>query len=449
MSDKKSATLRLFWRHLAAAIISSALILGIVYLGAMHLLQSQTAAVVEAEIEGLVDDFTLGGERGLSAAIVRRTSDLENADSVYLYTASDGVPIAGNLSRWPAAPLTGKWVRIDLLRTDIDKKVAVAGRAFALRGGGRLFVGRDLREQREFRELWELALFTLALFSLLSGTIGGFAVTRTVLNRVKSIQAVNEAVERGDLAARADVDGKADEFDRLAISQNRMLDKNQALLGELRMVTDSLAHDLRTPLAHLRNSLEELATKEPSDIDPDVLSNALSESQYIHKVFTDLLDISRADAGLAKEQFEKTDLSKIVSDAVEFYQPLAEHQGIDFNLKVEPGVRIEGHAQFLSRAIANLLDNAIKFTPPEGNVTTTLEAKEGEAWLTVTDTGPGISNENWAHALTRFGRLDQERRGPGAGLGLSLVASVAELHEAQLLKAPSEDGLSVQLVFRT
>lgn len=444
---RKSATLRLFLLHLAASVLSAGVILAAVYFGATKILESQTASVVEAELRGLVDDFAIGGRRALSATIARRTKDRDNTDSIYLYASSGGIPISGNLSRWPDVPRNGRWTKVELLRTDINKQVEIGGRAFALQGGGRLFVGRDMREQREFRELWKLASLALLVFFLLSGTFGGLAVSRTVLKRVRGVQDVSIAVERGDIARRAPVRRHGDEFDSLARSLNAMLDKNEKLVAELRMVSDSLAHDLRTPLAHLRNNLQALAANETAEIDQQILSEALSEAEYIHKVFTELLDIARADAGLAAEQFETLNLAKIVADAVDLYHPLAEEKKIELDVIAPEIVELNGHGQFIARAVANLLDNAIKFTPTGGHIIASIGQDDDGIRLGVGDTGPGLTDAQWSHALSRFGRIEKERPGRGAGLGLSLVASVATLHSADLIKAQSKTGLEVVLIF--
>ena len=437
--------LRLFFFHLAATLVSSALVLAAVYFGTMRLLENQTAAVVEAELRGLVEDYGAGGQFALRSAIARRINSKTDADAVYLFSTNSGSPIAGNLLQWPDGPLDGKWRKIDLIRTDTNTRVLVGGRAFMLPGGGKLFVGRDLREQRQFRKILGAASSALLFFFLLSGTLGGFAVSRAVLRRVDSIGEAAGAIAAGDISRRAPVTGANDEFDRLAISLNTMLSKNEALIGELRMVTDSLAHDLRTPLAHLRARLETLAaSKEP---DPAAIEAALSEVDYVQGVFASLIDISRAEAGLSRDQFEEVDLCEIVGNAADFYSALAEEKSVTISSECKGEIKVRGHAQFLARAVANLLDNAVKYSPAGSRIIANTSIKNGKPQISVCDHGVGVSEPDWPNAVKRFARLGAERPLPGAGLGLSLVATVARLHDAELVRTDDNPGLCVSIVF--
>lgn len=311
-----------------------------------------------------------------------------------------------------------------------------------------LFVGRDLREQRNFRRLLANASIALLALFLISGTLGGFLVSRSILSRVNELEEVSAAVESGELSVRASLHNRDDEFDRVAAALNRMLTKNQKLVEQLRMATDSLAHDLRTPLAHLTQKLEALAlTLQADKMVASQIAAAIAEAQYIQGVFTELLDISRAEAGLASQQFASVDLANIVNDVVDLYEPVAEEKGISISREIELPVHIAGHKQFLSRAIANLLDNAIKFSPDGERIEVTVTRASGCATFTITDSGVGIPREDWESSLGRFARLNAAREGTGAGLGLSLVQSVANLHGARLVQGDKTDGLEVRLEF--
>ena len=445
--SRKSAIRRLFALHVIASLLASAMVLGVVYIGTMRLLENQTAQAVDAELNGLVRDYIEGGQFALRSDIADRSTSRANADSLYLYATSDGHPITGNLSGWPDVPMDGSWQTIRLMRTDIDKNVLVGLRAITLPGGARLMVGRDLRSQREFRDILKYASWALLASFLVFGSLGGMFVTRSILKRVSEIQQAAAETAGGDLSRRVPLRGSGDEFDRLAEALNDMLSKNEALVTELQMVTDSLSHDLRTPLARLRNTLE-TALALPADADTtDAIADALSEADYVHQVFTDLLDIARVDANLAQSQIEPLDLSKIVTDAVELYSPLVEDKSQILSADITPHVMIEGHKQFLARAVSNLLDNAVKFTPSGGEISVSLTPKGNSARLTISDTGPGISAEDWPKALQRMGRLERERTSPGAGLGLSLVAKVAALHGTQLVRQQTPKGLTITIPF--
>lgn len=446
-SSRKSAIRRLFALHIVASLFASAMVLGVVYVGTMRLLENQTAQAVDAELSGLVRDYFEGGQYVLRSDISDRSTSRANADSLYLYATGNGHPITGNLSSWPDVPMDGSWQTIRLMRTDIDKNVLVGLRAITLPGGARLMVGRDLRSQREFRNILKYASWALLASFLVFGSLGGLFVSRSILKRVGEIQQAAAETARGDLSRRVPLRGSGDEFDRLAEALNDMLSKNETLVTELQMVTDSLSHDLRTPLARLRNTLETALTQPPEVDTSDTIAQALSEADYVHQVFTDLLDIARVDANLAQSQIEPLDLSKIVTDAAELYSPLAEEKSQTLSADIAAHVMIEGHKQFLARAVSNLLDNAIKFTPAGGEISVSLTLEDNTARLAIADTGPGIRAQDWPKALQRMGRLDRERTSPGAGLGLSLVAKVAALHGTQLLRQETSEGLTITIPF--
>ena len=446
---RKSAIRRLFALHLIATLLAAAVVLGGVYLGTMRLLENQTSQTVEAELGGLVNDYIDGGQFALRSAIALRSTSRADADSVYLFATADGYPVAGNLSSWPDVALDGSWQTIRLRRTDIDQTVLVGLRAIALPGGARLLVGRDLRGQREFRKILKYASLALMFSFLVFGTFGGLFVSRSILKRVGEIQQVASETAQGDLSKRVPLRGTGDEFDRLAEALNDMMSKNEALVTELQMVTDSLAHDLRTPLARLRNQLEEALVISDGETKDRMIADALAEADYVHQVFSDLLDIARVDANLALSQIAPLDLSRIVMNAVELYTPLAEEKQQKLVSQIAENIRIKGHEQFLARAISNLLDNAIKFTPENGTIRVSLDRDGRNATLRISDSGPGISETDWPRAIRRMERLEAERSTPGSGLGLSLAAKVATLHGTKLVRNDSETGLTISMTFPT
>ncbi|MEM7237439.1 MAG: HAMP domain-containing sensor histidine kinase [Pseudomonadota bacterium] len=438
---------RIFLLHAFSAFLSALLVIGLVYGGVMQLLEDQTSDVVEAELRGLVDEFATGGSAALRSAIARRSASDGQSDGVYLFVTRSGQPIAGNLSRFPQVPADGSWQLLELLRTDLDRSVWVGGRAFTLNTGSRVFVGRDLREQREFRGLLLRLSIGLLILFLLTGSVGGYGVSRSILRRVREIEVVAAGVRDGDLSKRAVDRGTGDEFDSLSRSLNAMLSSNETLIAELRAVTDSLSHDLRTPLARAQALIEQI----PADpADPDAASRrdqAIGEIAHVQSVFSSLIDLSRLESGVLNDQLEQLDLVELVNGLADLYRPMIEEQGLEFSVLAEGAVPRIGHAQFLARALANLLDNAIKFSPAGGTIEIAVDHSADAIDLTVSDHGPGIAPEDWTAALGRFGRLDAARSVPGSGLGLSLVETIARLHGASLMSDRVDGVFTIRLRF--
>ncbi len=429
-----------FAAHVLAAFLSAVLVLGVVYNGVMRLLEAQTAAVVEADLRGLIDEYRDGGQFALRAAIARRTNDPNIQDAVYLFATNEDHPLAGNLSRFPDIPLDGSWHLLELVRTDKDRDVTVGGRAFLLSTGAKVFVGRDLREQREFRVILLWASLAMLVFFLLTGGVAGYLVSKSILRRLKGIETAAADIAAGNLSRRAPETQNDDEFDRLSRSLNTMLDRNEALVTELRTVTDSLAHDLRTPLARLHNRLEDIAEGKEGHAE-----DALRELEHIQTVLAALMDISRLESGIAAGQFEALDLVEIAQTALELYEPLADERQQVLSYNGIDQAQMVGHGQFVAMAITNLLDNAIKYSPDGGHIALSVYSEPNEWVLCVTDSGPGISADDWPEAIKRFGRLDKARSTPGSGLGLNLVAMVAKLHGATLVNCPAETGTKIAL----
>lgn len=439
---------RIFLLHALSALFSALLLVGLVHGGVTRLLEGQTADVVEAELRGLVDEYALGGPSFLRDAIARRSSTDGQSDHVYLLISRSGRPIAGNLSQFPAIETDGRWQRVELLRTDLDRSVWVGGRAFTLDNGGRLFVGRDLREQREFRSLLMLLSVGLLIVFLATGSVGGFMVSRSILSRVRQIEGVAAGIRAGDLSRRAPETGGDDEFDRLASSLNQMLRANESLIDELRTVTDSLSHDMRTPLARAQTLIEQMDLDSSVDERVQIRDSALEELAHIQAVFTSLIDLSRLESGVSNDQFEAFDLAALTHGVAELYRPSIEDQGLTLSVESADAIAVVGHEQFLARALSNLLDNSMKFSPRGGDITIYLSDLGETVDLVVRDDGPGISDLDWPTALSRFGRLDTARTSPGSGLGLSLVATIMRIHGAEIVRDWSTGRFGVRMIFR-
>jgi len=444
----RSATTRIVAAHFALVAMSTAVVLGGVYWSTRSLIETELRQVVQAELTGLADSYRVSGLAGLVAAIERRSSPSGSRDGVYLLTGPTGRRLAGNLLRWPdrVAPGSG-WVEIELYRTDEQRHAAVSAASLRLAGGERLLVGRDAGARTEFEErLIEALVWALAIMGALS-LATGWLMSRAVLGRIGEVAATAETIVSGAMGRRVPLHGTGDEFDRLAAALNAMLDRIERLVGDLRMVTDSVAHDLRSPLTRLRGHVEAALS---GDLDAPAretrLARALEEADHVLRTFTGLLEIARAEAGVGRDQFERLDLGALAEDMGELFQPVAEEAGLALALDTV-SAPVEGHPQLLAQAVSNLLENAVAHAPEDSTLALTVTAGPAGPVLEVADRGPGVPEAERARILERFVRLDASRGGSGTGLGLSLVAAVARLHGARLTLNDNAPGLRVRIAF--
>jgi signal transduction histidine kinase len=317
-----------------------------------------------------------------------------------------------------------------------------------LLGGFQLLVAQDVHERYLTEKFFTTTLpWTVALMLVL-GLVGGALMSRNMLRRLDQINRTAGQIFAGDFSRRVPVSRARDEFDTLADSLNRMLDRIERLMKGVRDVTDSVAHDLRTPLNRLRNRLEETQRH----LDPDgkealEIEAAMRETDQIIATFNALLLIAEADAGVQRGAMAKIDLTPMVDDVAELYAPLAEEKEVTLEVKPSGATLIEGNRSLISQALANLIDNAIKYTASSGHISVWPAMTPDGVDLTVADTGPGIPATERARVVERFVRLEASRNSPGTGLGLSLVAAVARLHGASLILEDNSPGLKAIIRF--
>ena len=280
------------------------------------------------------------------------------------------------------------------------------------------------------------------------GLVGGVIMSRWMLARLERINRATARIIAGDLSQRIATEGANDEFDELARNLNAMLERIETLLLGMRQVSDDIAHDLRTPLTRMRSRIEVALMGDPDGADvQEVLSATLADADRLIETFNALLAIARAEAGTKQDDWDQVDLTALARDVIELYEPIAEERGITLRLLGGRGAVIKGHEQLVAQAIANLTDNAIKYTPEGGTVTLATTGTPLPA-ISITDTGPGIPVAQREQAKQRFVRLDAQRSTPGSGLGLSLVDAVAKLHGARLELGDAAPGLRASIVFR-
>ena len=289
--------------------------------------------------------------------------------------------------------------------------------------------------------VWAVALL------LVFGLAGGVFMSRRLLSRIQAINLTSQEIVAGDLSRRIPVSGSNDEIDRLAINLNHMLDQIEQLMEEMRQVTDNIAHDLRDPLNRLRTRIDVTLMATPSAAEyREVLEGMVGDTEQLLATFNALLKIAQVESGV-RNAFEDVDLTAVVRDLGELYAGVAEEQDLEFSQAVGDHLIVHGDRELLAQALANLLDNAIKYTPGGGKIYLTAERASGRVTVAVADSGPGIVAAERERVLNRFVRLETSRNSQGSGLGLSLVRAVAGLHGAVLALDDADPGLLVTLVF--
>ena len=268
-----------------------------------------------------------------------------------------------------------------------------------------------------------------------------------VLRRVESINDITRSIMNGDLSQRVVTRGTRDEFDQLAGNLNRMLDKIEQLMGGIQHVGDSIAHDLRTPLTRLRHSLEETASSDDVSQMRERIQNAIDDADRLLATFSALLRISSIESGGYADRKEAVSLARLVKDAMELYQVIADQQSIQITSDLSCETEIIVDRDLIFQLITNLIDNALKYTPVGGNVHLAVSEDISAIVVSVSDSGCGIPDDQHGLVTRRFYRIDKSRQHPGSGLGLSLVQAVTDYHGAVLSFANNAPGLRVDVAF--
>jgi hypothetical protein len=436
--------------YLLIFIVFAFSLLGYFALNTRRLITEQITTTVDTEITGLREQYNQGGIRRLVIVVDLRSR--RPGSSLYLVTTATGEGLAGNVGSLEPGVLDHPgWLETNYRRLEApegtDHRALV--QVVQLPGGFRLLVGRDLEErERLFGIIANAGQWSLALVVVL-GLAGGFFVSRRVLNRIEAMTETAQTIMAGDLAGRLPVAGTGDELDRLAEHLNAMLERIEALMRGLKEVSDNIAHDLKTPLTRLRNRCEQALRGSAGVADyRAALESTIAESDELIRTFNALLMIARAESGQARDNMTEFDAAEIARDVGELYEPLADEKGIALTVDAPAAAPVRGNRELVSQALANLIDNAIKYAGPNGKLNgapaeiVVKAGNDGERIsLSVADRGPGIAEADRGRVVERFVRLEQSRSEPGSGLGLSLAAAVARLHGGELKLEDNHPGL--------
>ncbi len=437
----RSASLRFAALFGIVFALSALTLVAFLWFSTANLLDRQVEAAINADAQGLVERWSEGGIPALLLTIQERLG--ENVDDDAIYEVTDPVQrwVAGNLSQWPAK-VDSPGVVYELQVTRAGARSLADVRRYDLPGGFRLLVGRDVRGRVQLRHLLANALFSSLLVIAALGAAGALVIRNVFRRMVAEVSATAEAIAGGDLTPRVRRSGRGDEFDRMAESINNMLERIARLMDGVRQVSNAIAHDLRTPITRARARLEDAALHARSEAELRAgVERAVSDLDHVTAVFQALMRIAEIEVGARRSAFAEVDLGPLLADLAELYGAVAEEHGLRLRLEVPDTLAILGDRDLLQQAVANLLDNAIKFSPDGKCITLAAARMERQVRVSVADQGPGIPEADRPRAAERFFRGETARHTPGSGLGLALVQAVSLLHEGTLLLDDAHPGL--------
>jgi len=442
--------------YLTVFALFAAFLLGYFAWNTRRLITEQITRTVDAEISGLSEQYNQGGIRRLVFIIDARAR--RPGSSLYLVTTFSGDGLAGNVGVLGEGVLEHSgWTETVYRRLDDPEgnEHHALVRVFQLPSGFRLLVGRDLEErERLYDVILAAGQWSIALVIIL-GLAGGFFVARRVLHRVDAMTETSRTIMAGDLSGRLPTMGSEDELDRLAINLNAMLERIEALMRGFKEVSDNIAHDLKTPLTRLRNRAEEALRSGHNEQDyRAALESTIEESDELIRTFNALLMIARAESGQAGTPMIEFDAAEIARGVGELYDPLADEKGLKLRIEADALLPVRGNRELVTQALANLVDNAIKYASPSGarpdgaraEIEVRASGDRDHVRLSVADHGAGVPEPDRERVVERFVRLEQSRSEPGSGLGLSLASAVAHLHGGGLMLEDNQPGLKATLI---
>jgi signal transduction histidine kinase len=442
----RSSAVSLALGYVALGIISLVLFAAPLWYAWQVTIQDGRAEILQADAQRLADVFNRDGTAGLKAFIDARVGMQIAGERILLLTDASMHPLAGNLSRWPSTVP----VRPGNYTTQVEvgnqgaqsalTHVAVFGKEYLLVGRyNTIFAPLQTR-------FWYGLAAAIAVLSI-AGLLVGLITRRALMSRIHSIRQTVSAIMHGDLKHRLPTHLNDDELNILTRTINGMLEQIELLVHGVRHVSNSIAHDLRTPLAELRSRLEELTLmRPPLEQTYAEIDGAVADVDRVIRIFDALLRLAEIDAGVRRSGFVALDAADLAATAVEFYAPAAELKNIHLTFRADGPVAVSGDPVLLAQALSNLIDNALKYAPVNGTIDVAVFRRgDGKAEISVSDDGPGIADSEKSKVVERFYRGDASRGTPGVGLGLSLVQAVAKLHGSALSLSDREPGLCVAL----
>ena len=431
-------------------IIVSALF-SYVYLSTSSYVRSRSDRGIMTEYSSLESAYERSGRDGLIALIKQRIADKSFADNVYIVVDPSLAALGGNLTAWPSTVTAARgWIefRAGEPLAHATNRPLVRAILQTFPGGDRLLVGKDISDLDRFADQIRTAMISVAALLFVVAGVASVLVTRRTVGRIESINATSRAIMRSGLDQRIPLRGTHDEWDRVAENLNLMLDRIETLMGEVRQVSDNVAHDLRTPLTRMRGRLEKAYHGQRiGEDDQALIGDTIADLDAVLRIFSSLTRIAQIETQARKGAFRTVNLVEIAGKVVELYDAAAEQEGTRLTVVGDREVMVTGDRDLIFDAIANLVDNAIKHGRAGGQVVVANENIDGKPVISIADDGPGIPAHEYEQVFKRFYRLDHNRYTPGNGLGLSLVAAVAHLHGARIEMLDNSPGLKLKLWF--
>jgi signal transduction histidine kinase len=426
-------------------------ILSYVYLSTSSYVRSRSDRAIMTEYSSLQGAYMRSGRDGLIALIQQRIADKSPADNAYILVDPSSTVLGGNLKAWPSTvTTTNGWTefRASEPLPNATNRPLLRAMLGTFPSGDRLLVGMDISDLDGFTDQIKTAVISCAALIFVVAGVTSILVTRRTVGRIESINATSRAIMLSGLDKRIPLRGSNDEWDRVAENLNLMLDRIETLMGEVKQVSDNVAHDLRTPLTRMRGRLEKAYHGQRIGEDDQVLiGDTIADLDAVLRIFSSITRIAQIETQARKGAFRTVNLVEIASEVVELYDAAAEQDGTRLTVVGEREVLVTGDRDLIFDAIANLVDNAIKHGRPGGQVVVANEIIEGRPVVSIADDGSGIPVDQYEHVFKRFYRLEHSRYTPGNGLGLSLVAAVARLHGVRIEMLDNSPGLKVEFWF--
>lgn len=448
MKILRSSALTFAAGYLSLGLIALALFAAPLWYTWHTTLERAMTTVLQSDVQRITEVYRREGTAGLRGYINTRAAvPVLSGDRLLILADSQFKPLAGNVSVWPRdVPTAPGNYTISMQIQGEPTKVALM--VASLPGGYKLLVSRDSSRWKPLERRFWFALAGAVAILCVFGVLGGVLLRRELMTRVNTVQQTVSAIMQGDLTRRLPTRSSGDELNTLSQTINRMLTQIEQLVQGVRNVSNAIAHDLRTPLTELRARLEVLSLTRPSSEHTFAeIEAAVADVDQVIGIFNALLRLAEIDSGMRRSGFVTVDLAEIAAAAVEFYQPAAELTDSRLQLVREGSATVSGDRVLLAQAVSNLIDNALKYTPPQGEIIVSVKRRADRAVeVAVADTGPGIDDADKSKVVERFYRGDSSRGTPGVGLGLSLVDAIARLHGAVLRLEDNRPGLRASML---